>query len=117
MPLYSTPLGSPTDMSKRSYVHVPGVPRVVVQRPCSGYGTWVGIRWVYRVGVPGEYYPATARGTQLTAKRARKPCRAGVVVSWVGACPCTTPAGPGRPAASLYRDPLERRLLANKGEI
>ena len=42
-----------------------------------------------------------------------------VVICWVGACPCTHPAGPvGHPwCPPWYRDPLACRLLANKGEI
>ena len=71
-PLYSVPLGSPSPVSKRSYVHVPGVPRVV--RDTVLVDVRAGLRvpgrvygWVYRVGIPGGYYPGTLPGTRLLA--------------------------------------------------
>ena len=80
----------------------------------AGYGTRVGIAgWVYRV-----YYPATARGTQLYSEAGPgSPARAGVGGTAGWARVPVPPSGPGRPAASLYRDPLGCRLWANKSEI
>ena len=59
LPLYSTPLGSPTDLLKLPYVHVPEVPRSgaghatsVYARPRPLPAAWLGgyTGWVYRVG-------------------------------------------------------------------
>ena len=121
--MYSTPLGSPTGIQKRSYVHVPGDPRVVVQRPCSGvlagYGTGVGIAgWVYRVGNTGPRH--REEPTSISQRSGPVgPAGAGVV----GRCvrvggPWYHPSGPvGVPAGPLpVPGPLESRLLANKDE-
>ena len=88
---YSTPLGSPTTVPKLSYVHVPVVTvrrvvctnpdmRAVYARPLGQGGAWLGgyTGWVIREGVPSQ--PALLEERYLTAKRARSPCRGGVVV-------------------------------------
>ena len=94
---------------------------------CTGGG--------YRVGIPGGYLggytgrvirdPAakdvpTLSGGQ-TAKRApegscREPGVGGLAAAPQGR-PHPTPAGPGRPLASLGAPRADSRLLANRGEI
>ena len=98
------PLGSPRPCSKRSYVHVPVSPRVVVQRPCSGVWGPGGYRggytgWVYRVGntrVPSQL----ESGGHIQRSGPRKPCK-----GWSGwdmsaapaRAPRTHPSGPVGP--------------------
>ena len=85
-------------------------------------GTAVRAGWVYRVGNTGPYRQRQLKSPHqtLTAKRAPE-VPAGlewvVRVVRVGTGPVHTPAGPGRPAASLAQDPRRCRLWANKGEI
>ena len=68
MPLYSIPLGSPTMVSKRSYVHAPATPATGVlmhrgdgQAGCTGQGCRQGgyTGWVIRGAIPGptDYVP------------------------------------------------------------
>ena len=120
-------LGSPTRCPKRVLSTAEYVVRVV-------RGGWVpgGYTGVYqggytRVGT-GEGYT----GTQLAAARRvlnqrsgpRKPLQGAGVggfrargLRWAGRLPGTTPAGPGRPAASLYLGPLEMPTYGQYGEI
>ena len=96
--MYSTPLGSPTTVSKRSYVHVPGVTAtgVLVHRgdgheagtgpgwEPGGYTGWV---------IPGSHRPAALLEESATpAKRAPEAPARGL--EWVGVVlgrtvPCT----------------------------
>ena len=84
------PLGSPRVVSKRSYVHVPGVPGTVVW--CSaGHERgvpWVHTGWVYRVGNTG-YYPAT-QPLGPSCSRSKPTSEAGPGsprgLEWVGGC-------------------------------
>ena len=112
----SAPLGSPTPVSKRSYVHVPEVRYTVVVpgTSMSAGGVWYqggytgGYNgWVYRVGNTGTPShralspPAgqrlqgagpTPAGGRVVRKQGGRPLR----VSQVQVRPPPTPAGPGR---------------------
>ena len=79
----SRPLGSPTAMSKRSYVHVPSVTDAWSGRACrgrdrcTGPGTsGVGYGWV---GTGEGYYPCTQPAARGGSRRQRsgsvRPCR------------------------------------------
>ena len=77
--LYSTPLGSPSPWSKRSYVHAPGVPHHAVEGGLyTGMGPGGYAGWVYRVGSregnTGTQQCCSRRGPD-PAKRARSPCK------------------------------------------
>ena len=108
MPLYSTPLGSPTVSSKWSYVHVPVVPwprgGAVLVDIRAGLRCRVGTRagitggytgWVIR-GVPS--YPATALSTQPPdsdrRERASPAGGGGLEAGWVRPLRVTRYPGP-----------------------
>ena len=111
------PLGSPTGLRKRSYVHVPGCPRAVrgtaVSRTCSQVGTRVGIAgWVPGWAIPGTTQPLLALSQQEPQPAERAP-EAPQGLEWVGwgglatpsrtwctvarGRPCTHPPGPVGP--------------------
>ena len=79
-----------------------------------GYGDWVGI--------PGEYYPATARARNPadTAERAPEALQGlewVVSAGWARVLGTTLRARSVPLAPPCTQDPLACRLLANKGEI
>ena len=84
----------------------------------DGYTGWVQ-GGVYRVGNTGSPSEVESGGMYSEAG----PGSPGTGLEWVvhaaapTPAPVPTPAGPGRPAASLVQDPPHMPLLANKGEI
>ena len=100
-------------------VLVGGATRACLEGGYTGYWDGVGTGEGYT-----GYYPPTAQGAHIPAKRAPEALQGLEWVGiWAGACSggwtgsCTHPPGPVALQAPWYRTPRICRLLANKGEI
>ena len=89
-PLYSIPLGSPTDLQKRPYVHARRAPAAWHRRctaaatsPCCCLGGYTG--WVYRVGNTG-YLPSQHPLCSRSPPASQRPQGAGPAqgAGWAG---------------------------------
>ena len=124
MPLYSTPLGSPTTSSNWSYVHVPRAPPAHAPLATArAYGPCSGLGGYSRVGNTGVYYPAIPRLREppQTAKRAPEALQGAGVggLGWRNTLRARHPPfGPGRvpgpslvpPRANAASQPIRARF-------